>query len=194
MSKADFVRSLQFESKALSPFDISQRLRQLHSCVSICQLDPELNPEDYRGYMVRFKAKPNRSPQNPELYVCVVSAKQPMAWQQLIWAKEILQILDRPEHHTGTKDALQNMMKSRAVLAPNGHGTPLNVVADKNGLLLALGSTVPRDYRNSLRDTKARPSLETLEGTLLVPGEFIELLLSPEFEEQFERALKECDD
>jgi hypothetical protein len=87
------------------------------------------------------------------------------------------------------------MMASRAVLAPNGNGTPLNVVADKNGFLLALGSKVLRDYRNSLRDTKARPSLETLEGILLlVPKEFIERLLSDEFEAQFEQALKECDD
>jgi hypothetical protein len=194
MSKADFVRSLQFESKALSPFDISQRLRQLHSCVSICQLDPELNPDEYRGYMLRYKPKQNRSPQNPELYVCVVSAKQSMAWQQLVWAKEILQILDHPEHHTGSKTALEHMMASRAVLAPNENETPLNVMADKNGFLLALGSKVPRDYRNSLRDTKALPSLETLEGILLVPKEFIERLLSEEFEAQFEQALKECDD
>lgn len=194
MSKAEFVKSLQFESKALSPFDISQRLRQLHSCVSICLLDEGLNPEEYRGYMLRYEPKPNRSPQNPELYVCVVSAQQSMAWQQLVWAKEILQILDRPEHRTDSKVALEHMMASRAVLVPNAEETPLNVVADKNGFLLALGSKVPRDYRNSLRDTKSRPSVETLEGILLVPKEFIERLLSDEFEAQFEQALRECDD
>jgi hypothetical protein len=37
--------------------------------------------------------------------------------------------------------------------------------------------------------------METLEGILLlVPKEFIERLLSDEFEARFEQALKECDD
>jgi hypothetical protein len=134
MSKADFVRSLQFESKALSPFDISQRLRQLHCCVSVCQLDPDLSSAEYRGYMVRYREKRDRSPENPELYVCVVSADQSIAWQQLTWAKEILQILDRPEHRTGNRTALGAMMDVRKVRTPNGNGTPLNVMADKNGL------------------------------------------------------------
>jgi hypothetical protein len=116
------------------------------------------------------------------------------AWQQLVWAKEILQILDRPEHHTGSKAALGHMMDSRKVLAPNGHETPLNVVADKNGFVLALGSKVPMAYRSSLRDTKVRPSLDILESTLLIPKEFIEMLLSTEFEANFEKALAECDD
>ena len=70
----------------------------------------------------------------------------------------------------------------------------LFVCRSKIAGLLALGSKVPRDYRNSLRDTKARPSMETLERILLVPNEFIERLLSDEFEARFEQALKECDD
>jgi hypothetical protein len=51
------------------------------------------------------------------------------AWQQLTWAKEILQILDRPEHHTGSKTALEHMMASRAVLAPNGNEIGFNLLA-----------------------------------------------------------------
>jgi hypothetical protein len=194
MSKAEFVRSLQYESKALSPFDISQRLRQTHSCVSTSQGDPYLDIELYRGYMVRFREKRDRTPENPELYVCVVSTQQSLAWQQLIWAKEILQILDRPEHRTGSKEALGHMMDSRKVLAQNGGQTPLNVVADKNGFTLALGAKVPMVYRNSLRSVKVRPSLEALEATLLVPKEFIEWLLTDHFEGTFEQALIECDD
>jgi hypothetical protein len=117
-----------------------------------------------------------------------------MAWQQLVWAKEILQILDRPEHHTGTKtdarahDGQQGRSRpQREQNSPKCHGRQKRLPA-------ALGSKVPRDYRNSLRDTKARPSLETLEGILLVKKEFIERLLSNAFEAQFEQALKECDD
>lgn len=193
MSKADFVRSLQFESKALSPFDISQRLRQQYGCVSVCQLD-SIPVAEYRGYMLRYREKKDRSPENPELYVCVVSSDQSMAWQQLIWAKEILQILDRPEHRTGGKVALGAMMDVRKVRTPNGDGTPLNVMADKNGLTLALGSRIPQIYRNSLRNTKVRSSLQSLEATLLVPQELIDWLLSDEFEQQFEQALIECND
>jgi hypothetical protein len=194
MSKADFVESLQFESKALSPFDISQRLRQQHGCVSICQLDDELNVEKYRGYMLRYQEKRDRSPQNPELYVCVVSTRQSLAWQQLVWAKEILQILDRPEHRTGSRRALGDMMDSRQVLTDNGDDTPLNVVADRIGFTLALGSKVPRVYRNSLRNTLTLPSLESLEAILLVPKTFIPWLLTPGFETRFEGALEACDD
>jgi hypothetical protein len=144
--------------------------------------------------MVRFREKRDRTPENPELYVCVVSTQQTMAWQQLVWAKEILQILDRPEHRTGSKSSLGHMMDSRKVLSENGDKTPLNVVADKNGFTLALGTKVPMVYRTSLRNTKVRPSLDALEATLLVPKEFIEWLLTDHFEEFFEQALVECDD
>lgn len=194
MSKANFIRSLQYESKALSPFDISQRLRQTHSCVSICRLDPKLDVKQYRGYMVRYGEKRDRTPENPELYTCVVSSQQSMAWQQLVWAKEILQILDHPEHRTGAKVALGDMLDSRKVLVKNGDSTPLNVVADRNGFTLALGSKVPMVYRTSLRNSRVRPSPETLESTLLVPAEFIDWLLTDDFERHFEKALIECDD
>ena len=193
MSKAKFINSLQFETKPLSPYDISQRLCQDYACVSICQMDPDLRIEVYRGYMVRFAEKPDRSPQNPELYTCVVSLRQSLPWQQIVWAKEILQILDRAEHRTNSRLALGHMMDNREVFALNGRGTPLNVMADKNGLTLALGSKVPRTSRNALRNARVRPSNEALEGILLVPIDFIPWLLSEEFETDFERALAECD-
>jgi len=194
MSKAAFVRSLQTESKALHPFDISQRLRQLHGCVSVSLLDDHLSAKEIRGYMMRYREKPDRSPENPELYICVVSADQSHAWQSLVWAKEILHVLDRSEHRTASKDALGRMLDSRKVLTPNGHETPLNVAADKNGFVLALGSKVPQVYRNALRNAKVTPSIEALENTLLVPAEFIGMLLSEEFEATFEKAIAECDD
>jgi hypothetical protein len=193
MSKAEFVRSLQFESKALSPFDISQRLRQTHSCVSIYQGDADLKVSEYRGYMVRYREKRDRTPENPELYVCVISLKQSKPWQDLVWVKEILHILDKKEHFTSSQDALGHMLDSRRVLTRGGDATPLNVGADKNGFTLALGAKVPMVYRNSLRNTKVRPSLDSLEAALLVPKEFIDWLLADEFEQIFETALAECD-
>jgi hypothetical protein len=86
------------------------------------------------------------------------------------------------------------MLDSRRVLAKNGDATPLNVVADKNGFTLALGAKVPMVYRNSLRNSRVRPSLESLEAALLVPKEFIDWLLTEEFERYFETALAECQD
>jgi hypothetical protein len=194
MSKADFVSSFQFESKALSPFDISQRLRQTHSRVSVYQGDPDLRIEDYRGYMVRPPEKLDRTPENPELYNCVISLNQSKPWQDLVWVKEILGILDPPKHRTNSKAALGDMLDSRKVLTPNGDGTPLNVVADKSGFTLALGSMVPMVYRTSLRGMKNRPPLDVLEGSLLVPKEFIDWLLTDHFENYFSRAITECRD
>jgi hypothetical protein len=190
MSKANFVMSLQYESKALSPFDISQRLRQTHSCVSVYRGDPELKSRVIRGYMVRPPEKPDRTPENPELYVCVISLDQSKAWQD----KEILGILDTPEHHTNTKAKLGDMLDNRRVLTQNGHGTPPNVVADKIGFTLALGTMVPMVYRTSLRAMKNRPPLEVLEGTISVPKEFIEWILTDEFEHSFSKAIADCQD
>ena len=49
-------------------------------------------------------------------------------------------------------------------------------------------------YRNALRASKTRPSLDSLEATLLVPRDFIDWLLSEDFETDFETALRECND
>jgi hypothetical protein len=192
MSKSDFIRSLQFEPKALSPFDISQRLRQQYSCVSIYQGDPDLDFRKRRGYMVRYQPKAERTPENPELYTCVIALNQSPAWQDLVWAKEILHILDGPGHATHA-DNLGDMLDSRAVNGPTGDGTPLNVMADKNGFILALGCKIPHTYRVSLRKSLDRPGHDQLEKTLMVPTDFIEDLLNPKFEEEFATALAECD-
>jgi hypothetical protein len=191
MSKSEFIRSLQFESKALSPFDISQRLRQQYSCVSVYQGDPKLDPKKHRGYMTRFREKPDKTPENPELYVCIIASNQPKSWQDLVWTKEILHILDRNAHWTQNKNALGHMLDNRTTLEPHDDGTPLNVKADKNGVTLALGCKVPHTYRTSLR--KARPALGALEGMLLVPAEYCEWLLTDDFETHFGNAVGECD-
>ena len=190
MSKLDFVASLQAEIKALSPFEISQRLRVAHGCVCIYQGDPDLEIEDYRGYMVRLAEKANRSPENPEQYMCVVSLRQSPAWQNLVWIKEILGILDGPEHWTKNKASLGHMIDSRETIGPHAAGTPPNVLADKNGFTLAVGCAVPGAYRRSLRDQRQRKRAEELESELLVPREFIDWMISPAFEEQFQAALE----
>ena len=195
MSKSAFVRSIQEERLALSPFDVSQRLRLQHGLVSVYQGDAELEIEDYRGYMVRYPAKHTPTPQNPELYVCVISLKQPTAMQNLVWTKEIIQVLDRPEHRTNNKEALGHMLDNRSVADPHTPATPANVKADKDGFTLALGCTVPYAYREILRREKylERFSLEQLEEQLLVPAEYIQRLLNPSFETEFEACLLQCD-
>jgi hypothetical protein len=144
--------------------------------------------------MIRFSEKRDRTPENPELYVCVISLKQSKSWQDLVWVKEILQILDKKAHFTSAADALGHMLDSRTVLAKNGDATPPNVMADKNGFTLALGAKVPMVYRTSLRNSRVRPSLDALEAALLVPKEFIDWLLTEQFERDFDTALAECDD
>jgi hypothetical protein len=195
MSKSAFVRSLQEDRLALRPFDVSQRLRLQHGFVSVYQGDAELEIEDYRGYMVRYPAKHPPTPQNPELYVCVISLKQGKAMQNLVWTKEIIQVLDRSEHRTNNKDALGHMIDNRSVGAPHTPATPLNVKADKDGFTLALGCTVPYAYREILRREKyiERFTLEQLEEQLLVPAEYIKQLLDPSFEAEFEAKLLQCD-
>jgi hypothetical protein len=195
MSKSEFIRSLQSENKLLSPPEISQRIRRGYSCVSTYRGDPKLDIRMYRGYMIRWTEKPNRTPDDPDWYECVISLDQSKQWQDLVWTKEILGILDGPKHWTRDRASLGNMLDSRESRGPSGDSTPLNVKADKNGLTLALGCAVPRAYRKTLREqnylTKHAPA--QLETMLLVPAEFIKWLLSPEFEADFDRALVECD-
>lgn len=189
MSKSTFVRSLQVETKALSPFDISQRLRQEYGCVSIYKADPNLDIAKFRGYMIR-SYKEDRSPENPEVYICVISTLQSKPYQDLTWTKEILHILDAPSHRTDS-ESLGHMLDNRETTGRTGNGTPPNVMADKNGVTLALGCMVPRTYRNSLRTSGLQ--IEQLEGMLSVPQEYIPWLLFQEFEADFEAAVAECD-
>jgi hypothetical protein len=195
MSKSEFIRSLQSENKLLSPPEISQRIREKHSCVSTYRGDPKLDVRMYRGYMIRWTEKPNKTPDDPDWYECIISLDQSKQWQDLVWTKEILGILDGPDHWTRDKSSLGDMLDNRAPREPHGVSTPLNVKADKNGLTLALGCAVPRAYRKTLRDQKfsEKYSTKQLETMLLVPEEFIAVLLGPEFETDFDRALAECE-
>jgi hypothetical protein len=195
MSKSEFIRSLQGDSVMLTPYEISQRIRKRHSCVSTYMGDAELKIEHYRGYMLRYPEAPNKTPENPQHYVCVISLKQSKQWQDLVWTKEILGILDGPDHWTSDKALLGHMLDSRGELLARSTGTPLNVLSDRNGLTLALGCTIPFGYRRTLRDqhSLAKFDTEQLESIIMVPAELIEWLLNLAFEEEFERALQECD-
>ena len=195
IQKSQFVRSLQDEEQSLSPHEISQRVRRECGCVSTYQGDPELSVDMYRGYMTRVGEKPDRTPEDPQLFICVVSTQQSKAWQDVIWIKEILQILD-PEHaRTDTPEKLNQMLDNRLTITPNGTDTPPNVVADKAGFILALGSAVPRAYRDILRGKKFldRFDVVDLEQLLLIPQEYIPMVLSQDFEEKFESALRHFD-
>lgn len=189
MPKAEFIRSLQCEERTLSPYEISQRIRLVHGCVATYQADPQLSTRILRGYMVRWAEKPDRSPENPELYVCVIATDQAMSWQQLVMTKEILHILDPEEQRTRSKLALSEMFDNR--IGDILGGTGLNVVADNVGLVLAVGSLIPKGYRRILReqDFIGKYPIADLERMLNIPSEFIVRVLSSEFEQEFERAI-----
>ena len=195
MKKSDFIRSLQPEQKTLSPSEISERLRLAISCVSTYQGDSQLDIRHFRGYMVRFSEKTDKTPDNPELYTCIISTNQSKAWQDLIWTKEILQILDPKTRWTDAETKLAEMLSMRIAYSPNGNGTPPHVVADKAGLTLALGMAIPHAHRTTLRLSNALGDFtaEDLEKRLIIPSEFIPAVLDPKFAEEFEVALSECD-
>lgn len=195
IKKSEFVRSLQPEVKSFSPYDISQKLRLSCSCVSTYQGDPKLSTDMYRGYMIKFTDKPNRSPEDPEWYVCVISTQQSKAWQDVVWIKEILQILDPPNSRTDNKEKLFRMLENRHTTTPNGDATPQNVVADKDGFILALGCAIPFGYREILRnqDYLNRFDVSELEHLLIIPKRFIVTVLDPSFEKKFEEALSRLD-
>lgn len=192
--KSEFIRHLQTDVKALSPFEISQQIRLKYFFVSTYQGDPELRVSDFRGYMVKYSEKLHRSAEDPELYTCIISLEQSKAWQDLIWIKEILQILDHPEHRTNERDKLGRMLDNRQTNSPNGRDTPLNVMADKVGLTLALGSAIPHAYREILREQRylERYSPDDLEQILNIPAELIPIVLETTFEKTFEDALLSC--
>lgn len=196
MPKANFVRSLQCECKPLSPYDISQRIRLQYSCVSTFQGDADLDPTMWRAYMVRYKEKPKRTPEDPEWYSCVVSLQQSKPWQDLSWTKEILQILDKPSHRTNNLVALKAMFNNRHAGGCLIAEAPGNVKADLNGFSLALGAAIPLGYRKILRAQKylERHSAQDLEQMLNIPSELIPELISDDFEVGFEAALTMADD
>jgi hypothetical protein len=170
-------------------------IRERYSCVSVCMWDARLDSRMHRGYMLPTPRNPSRSPDHPDLYVCVLSTDQNKPWQDLVWTKELLGILDDPSHWTTNKQLLGHTLDNRESTNPHEPGTPLNVMADKNGVALALGCAVPGAYRAKLRaeDCLSKYSSEDLEEILCVPAEFFVWLFGPQFETDFERALKECD-
>lgn len=194
-SKSDFIQALQKEKTTLSAFEISQKLRLQCGCLSICQSDDKLEVSHTRAYMVKYSDKPFRSPENPELYACIISTKQSMAWFQLVWIKEIIQILDRTSHRTDTSEKLGSMLDNRMATSPNGNGTPSHIIADKTGFTLALGSAIPLTYREILREQGylEKYSLSQLEEMLVIPKEFVRFVLESSFEKTFDEALQHCD-
>lgn len=191
MPKAEFVRGLQSEDQPLSPYEISQRIRRSHGCVAVYQIDRDLPSRILRGYMVRWAEKKNRSPENPELYSAIVAGDQSLAWQHVVMTKEILHILDPPDQRTKDKQGLAKMLGETVGDVDAFGGSGLNVIADRLGFTLALGSAIPGKYRQTLRKGKPHSHihLADLERLLNVPSALISLVLDPQFEDGFERAL-----
>jgi len=195
MSKASFIRKLQSYDKPLHPSDISQLVRNDHNAISACRFDDELDPEFLRGYMIEPNNTGTRefTTDNPAVYWCVVSTKQSPGWQHLTWAKEILQILDDESHKTDNKEKLRAMLENRIANEPNCNGELPNVVADKNGFLLALGCIVPRGYRELMRQENHIElfSLTDLASILFIPEEYVKEVIADSFEDKFEERLSE---
>lgn len=191
MSKRAFVQGLQVRDQVLSPYEISQAVRLAIGCVSRVAWDHKLPSEHSRGYMLRPLEKPDRTPENPQWYECVVATDQSLAWQHLIWTKEILHILDDEGERTNSEAALRQMLELRHTEMPSDPNSLPSTEADKNGLILALACAVPFRYRVVLRKNNflARYSLDELEKALVVPKEKVEFLLAEAFESHFETAL-----
>lgn len=150
-----------------------------------------MSVDHFRGYMVKAGEKLDPTPEDPELYTCVISLEQNKAWQDIVWIKEILQVLDSKKYRTDTPEKLGQMLDNRRTNTVNGTDTPPHVAADKLGLTLALGSAIPHSYREILRAEKylEKFTKEELEDLLIVPKELIEDVLRPQFEVRFEQAL-----
>lgn len=192
MKKCEFVESLQAKPQPLHPHQISQEIRLKIGFLSTNRIDAELDVELLRGYFVKGEDKPNRSPEDPELFECVVSGRQSQSWQMLVWTKEILHILDNTASRTSNSDALKRTIENRFVSWAPNQDTPLNVAADVNGFIFALACMVPFEYRKMLRARVKGldPDFDQLENQLLVPPEYIHLILDESFEEKLRIALE----
>lgn len=194
-AKVEFVQSLQGESQALWPFDISQRIRERFSWLCLYRGDPELEPTVFRGYMVRPRTASAHSSEDPAAFWCVVSTKQSMGWQNIVWTKEMLQALDSEGELTSDAEKLDQVIDMRDVHAPNSCDTPPNVVADRNGFTLALGCAIPGKLREHLREeVQSSGELSPLRRADLenyIPKEYVDYVLNISFEEEFKKALSE---
>jgi len=195
-AKAEFIRDLQSANQVISPGELSQRIRLVYGWVSIYKGDPGLDSNIYRGYMAPPEGSGDRTPDNPDYYWCVLATNQEAGWSNVTWIKEMLQVIDSEKHKTSNKEQLEAILIVRRTDSPNGAETLPNVVADKNGFILALGCAVPRAHRESLRQSGVLQKLgpDKLAGVLGVPAEYIEKLLAPDFENVFEKALAEITD
>lgn len=120
-----------------------------------------------------------------------------MGWQNLVWTKEMLQALDAEDALTSDAEKLGKVIDMREVHEPNGHDTPANVIADRNGFTLALGCAMPRGYREHLRAEIAENGkldpLHIANMASYIPEEYIEFIVNIGFEEKFQIALQEID-
>jgi len=194
--KADFIASLQTSAQPISPYEISQEIRREFSWVCLSQFDEDLNPEIARGYMIRPLMRRVHTPDDPCLYWCVISTQQSKGWQHVTWIKEMLHALDSGDSLTSNKDKLGSMLDVRVANSPNGRETPPHVVADKTGLILALGTAIPNSFRKKLRthgQTKDELPLNILADLANIPENFIDTILNDNFEEKFNTALTEIE-
>jgi hypothetical protein len=194
--KVQFIRSLQDEARPLWPYDISQRIRLEFSWISLYKADTELNPDVYRGYMVRTVSQRAHSADDPAAFWCVIAANQSMGWQNITWTKEMLQALDSESALTSSRERLGEMLDMGSIHTENDHNTPPHVVADRNGFTLALACAVPEGHRRILREYKTQHG--SLDPKMLaeiahIPEEHIDTVLSPDFEEAFAKALAEIE-
>ncbi len=195
-AKIEFIQSMQEEEQALWPYDVSQRIREKFAWLCLYRGDSELDPKlAYRGYMVRPSTSRAHSAEDPAAYWCVVATSQTMGWQNLVWIKEMLQGLDSEDALTSDAEKLDQVIAMSDVHEPNGHDTPPNVVADRNGFTLALGCAIPQKLRDALRrELIATGGLSPLRRADLenyIPSEYVDHVLDEAFEQEFDNALKE---
>ena len=194
-TKVDFINGLQSEDRALHPSVISQRIREKFAWVCLYRADPLLDPSLYRGYMVRPYTGRAHSADDPAGYWCIIASNQSIGWQNLVWTKEMLQALDSEEELTSDPAKLKNVLKMRAIHEPHSDDTPPNVVADKNGFTLALACEIPKKYRDYLRNEIATHGrldpLHRADMENYIPEEYVDAVLSLDFEPDFDRALQE---
>ena len=109
-----------------------------------------------------------------------------------MWIKEILQIFDHVDERTNTKQAFLDALRMRNTEVQSSSNELPSVQADRNGFVLALGSSVPFRYRKVLRAQRFfdRYCPQDLEKLLFVSMEKIEFLLGDTFEEAFKDALE----
>jgi len=195
MIKAKFIRGLQEYDEPLWPSEISQKIRQQFFWISAVRWDDELDPKLFRGYMVRSHMTRAYTADDPFLYWCVIATRQSMGWSNVTWIKEMLQALDSGECLTSSKEDLGVMIDNRIAILPNGDDTPPNLIADKNGFILALGSAVPLGYRKRLREMRKLGALplNIIETLNHIPKDYIDFVLNESFEGAFEQALKETE-